>query len=584
MYPNFIFAEQPQGPVDGSNVTFTLLHIPNPPLSLQVYLNGILLTQGTDFSLSVGAITFYSAPSPGNPILCYYQTTGTQSSATNWFQDGEGLIPNGSIVELQDVPQPTDSLMLFRNGVLQTFGSDFFLLDEITIEFKVTLDPTDVIQAFYQVIGDCFTPPLFSQQESCGGFYLDPVHSTIGPPDLYFTLQHIPYYAESLQLYWNGVLQCLDIDYSLNGSLITFIGPNGPPRHGDILTAYYRYFLSAECICDPVTSPATHGEHPVGLCNGVNLIFKLSQEPNPQSSLIVVLNNNFGSNTLTQNVDFIYYDKTLQFKVAPQPGDYLDVSYYYVYTQRVQSVLKSSLIAYIRNYLNDVNGKLWNDDKIQYYINQAEIDLTQDINIIWQRFSINILANVGLYTLPSNLKSITRLTWMGYKVYLVSQEELALLSPTYRTQEGSQPRWATLQFEGYFNLRLYPAPSLNLPIISNSVTIYDDTNILNEFVVSAYMYAEEFVPYIEVPDYFHRRSIRYNVMWKCYSMEGNGQNLVLADYFKKKYYVQMALNQKYMGQMSAMTQKQYSDCAIQRPYRRAHPILPPNFGTVVEMP
>jgi len=172
---------------------------------------------------------------------------------------------------------------------------------------------------------------------------------------------------------------------------------------------------------------------------------------------------------------------------------------------------------------------------------------------------------------------------MGYAVDMLSQNEISLLSPTYMTQ-FSQPRWATLQFEGYHLLRLYPGPPLSLPILSDQNSIYTDVNILNEFVVSAYMYSEEYVPFCEIPDYFCRKTLRYYVMWKCYSQEGLGQNLKLATYYKSKYDAQIASNQDVIGMLNAGKKRQYTDIAIQRPWKRARPILPPTFGTIVEMP
>ena len=54
----FIDAEVPAGTINGSNAAFTLANVPNPPTSLALFRNGLLLTQGGDYTLSVNAITF----------------------------------------------------------------------------------------------------------------------------------------------------------------------------------------------------------------------------------------------------------------------------------------------------------------------------------------------------------------------------------------------------------------------------------------------------------------------------------------------------------------------------------------------
>jgi hypothetical protein len=51
-----------QGTIDGVNATFTLSHAPSPSSSLQLYLNGILQRQGTDYELSGATITYVTPP------------------------------------------------------------------------------------------------------------------------------------------------------------------------------------------------------------------------------------------------------------------------------------------------------------------------------------------------------------------------------------------------------------------------------------------------------------------------------------------------------------------------------------------
>ena len=50
--------EVPAGAVDGKNTTFTLANTPNPPSSLHVHVNGLLLHAGVEvngLSLNAGA-------------------------------------------------------------------------------------------------------------------------------------------------------------------------------------------------------------------------------------------------------------------------------------------------------------------------------------------------------------------------------------------------------------------------------------------------------------------------------------------------------------------------------------------------
>lgn len=70
---NFADNETPSGTVNGSNVTFTLAHTPNPSASLLFFINGIQQIVGTDFTLSTATITMSSAPSTGALLRAFYR-------------------------------------------------------------------------------------------------------------------------------------------------------------------------------------------------------------------------------------------------------------------------------------------------------------------------------------------------------------------------------------------------------------------------------------------------------------------------------------------------------------------------------
>lgn len=74
--PNFSDEETPSGAIDGSNVTFALAYAPNPAASLALFWNGIYMTQGTDYTLSVQTITTtftHGPPNPGDVLTANYR-------------------------------------------------------------------------------------------------------------------------------------------------------------------------------------------------------------------------------------------------------------------------------------------------------------------------------------------------------------------------------------------------------------------------------------------------------------------------------------------------------------------------------
>lgn len=73
--PEFAFAdnERPAGAVDGVNKVFTLAHAPNPAGSLELVLNGQVLTQGDDYTLAGATITLNVAPEVGAMLRAWYR-------------------------------------------------------------------------------------------------------------------------------------------------------------------------------------------------------------------------------------------------------------------------------------------------------------------------------------------------------------------------------------------------------------------------------------------------------------------------------------------------------------------------------
>ncbi len=249
--------------------------------------------------------------------------------------------------------------------------------------------------------------------------------------------------------------------------------------------------------------------------------------------------------------------------------------------------LKSDLLSYIRARLNDPNGLLWSDANLTQYINQAETHVHEYINMYWVRFPLNIQNGVALYDMTQvvptgyTVKHITRITYRGFKIDIVSQKELSLLSPVYRTQE-SRPRWATWQYDGFHQLRLYPVPNEDLPILDGGLEVFTDAHIRDECIVSCYLFPQESNTMFTMPDYFIRRLVKYYVYWKAYGAEGPGQNVEIATYFKNRWKQQITQVLKTNAKTYNSVSKQYADVASQRPWRKARPQLPPNFGRVVD--
>ena len=64
--------EEPTGTVNGSNTAFTLSEVPHSNACVELYLNGLILRQGTDYSLSGSSITMTTAPVSGSDLYATY--------------------------------------------------------------------------------------------------------------------------------------------------------------------------------------------------------------------------------------------------------------------------------------------------------------------------------------------------------------------------------------------------------------------------------------------------------------------------------------------------------------------------------
>ena len=152
----FVDDETPAGAINGANALFSLANTPAPAVSLTLFLNGLELAQGFDYTLSGAAITFATASEPqtGDTLLAYYRIAGT-GSATN-FADDE--TPGGAVnginltFTLASAPNPADSLRLYRNGLLLDQGGDYILTgSSISFTSATTAPQTgDSLAAYYR--------------------------------------------------------------------------------------------------------------------------------------------------------------------------------------------------------------------------------------------------------------------------------------------------------------------------------------------------------------------------------------------------------------------------------------------------
>ena len=152
----FVDGETPAGAVDGVNTAFTLTGTPSPAASLKLFRNGILMRQGSGYTISGSSIAILggSVPSTGDILQAWYRLA-SNGPETILYQDNE--TPSGVIdalnrtFTLQYAPLPASSLQVFRNGILQKVGVDYTLnMSTITFLPVSTPHPGDILQVAYR--------------------------------------------------------------------------------------------------------------------------------------------------------------------------------------------------------------------------------------------------------------------------------------------------------------------------------------------------------------------------------------------------------------------------------------------------
>ena len=142
------------GGMDGINKSFTLPDEPANPASFMLWLNGQLLTQGSDYSLSGQGLTFLAdlAPDETDILRSMYSKRvvskgyALSESPAQTFSSGSTLTG----IKLSKKPEPASSLMLFLNGQLLAQGPehDYSLQDE-TVTFNKSMFTADTILTTY---------------------------------------------------------------------------------------------------------------------------------------------------------------------------------------------------------------------------------------------------------------------------------------------------------------------------------------------------------------------------------------------------------------------------------------------------
>lgn len=155
-----LFADdQPlSGTINGINAAFSLPQSPQPQSSVQLYKNGVLQKQGTDYTMQ-GFFVIYkpvSIPQPGDTHVAYFRFIGTSAAFQQVPNFADGEVPAGAIdgnnkaFSFAHIPNPPACLQFFYNGTLFNQGVDYLLSGNLLTYLNFAPMIGDTHEAFYR--------------------------------------------------------------------------------------------------------------------------------------------------------------------------------------------------------------------------------------------------------------------------------------------------------------------------------------------------------------------------------------------------------------------------------------------------
>lgn len=223
-------------------------------------------------------------------------------------------------------------------------------------------------------------------------------------------------------------------------------------------------------------------------------------------------------------------------------------------------------------------------------LNQLTIDAQQeidkDLQCLFYRFGMATTIGTSVYLLPSMVRSVKRVVWLGYKLDAVTFQDMMLLSPAtaggfYDNTSNSRPLYYCMHPTNPYDIRFFPTPNISFSGNENP-NPYAPTN--NGCVISCWRSTDDTFqdPTALLPPYVYRRTVKAFVLWKAFAGEGIGQNLKAAEFYQQKY--SFLIDSFRLINEGCFVSKRYSveDGALAiESYRYPKPMLPPNFECII---
>lgn len=239
---------------------------------------------------------------------------------------------------------------------------------------------------------------------------------------------------------------------------------------------------------------------------------------------------------------------------------------------------------------------IWTDTFLQQLSTDAEQDINKRIpSLIYYRFCLATTAGVSVYTLPSFVRTVSRVSWLGRKIDPVNWDELTYLTPATAELNANapdtipsvigRPLYYAKHPTNPYDIRIYPTPNLTL-----SATAQDpyapspETATPQACIIACWRNIDSTFsdPTSLLPNYIDRRTRKAYVLWKAFAAEGKGQNMKASAYYMKLY--EFLIEQFIKINQGCYVAKRYAiedGLLTIDAFRYPRPILPSNFERVI---
>ena len=236
---------------------------------------------------------------------------------------------------------------------------------------------------------------------------------------------------------------------------------------------------------------------------------------------------------------------------------------------------------------------IWTDAQLNFWAQDALGQISTDVRCIWAREALQVTLGVSVITLPQYVRTLQRVTWRGKTLDSVMWEELQMLTPATvftslnspQNIDGtvSRPLYYAMHPTNLYDIRLYPTP--NESFLPSQIPDVFSPQPNEPGCVIDYWREPDTTgtnPIISLPTYVVRRTQKAYVLWKAFSAETKGQDLIAAQYYQIKYH--FLIDQFRAINEGCFVSKKYAVedglLAIDG-FRYPRPQLPANFERVI---